>query len=267
MSQSPGPASRQEILSVSDLSVQFGGVAALQNIDLQIRSHEIVALVGENAAGKSTLARVLAGVQQPSSGLIRWLGEPVSIPNPLAARKLGIAMVHQSLALADNLDVTANLFLGQEVNSHGMLDDMQMDVIARKTLTTIGARIPSVRQLVGTLSGGQRQSIAIARAMLGSPQVVLLDEPTASLSVAQTGDVLSVIEKMRDMGCGIVLISHNLADVRSIADRVVVLRHGRKVGEAPVSDVSYEDIVAAITGASAHLPVRSALPHSRVSLS
>jgi ABC-type sugar transport system ATPase subunit len=258
-------APRRPILATCGLGITFGGVQALDNLDFEIFGHEIVAVVGENAAGKSTLARILAGVYHPGSGQIRHNGQPVSLPDPAAARQLGIAMVHQNLALADNLDVTANLYLGQEM-AHPFLNELEMEKTARQILTRIGARITSVKQLAGSLSGGQRQSIAIARAMLGDPKVVILDEPTASLSVAQTADVLEVVEHMRDMGKGVMLISHNLADVRAIADRIVVLRHGRVVGQAAIDDVSYEDIVAAITGASATLPVRPQSPAPRVAL-
>jgi len=241
-------------LTLRGVDVFFGGVHALEHVDFDVYPREVVALVGENAAGKSVLAKVLAGVYQPTAGQIAIDGAPVTIPNPTAAQRLGIATVFQDLALANNLDVAANLFLGRELRTGGVMRRAEMEILAREKLAEIGARIPSVRLPVSTLSGGQRQSVAIARAMLGQPRIVVLDEPTASLSITQTAEVLDVIQRMRELGCGVVLISHNLADVQAVADRVVVLRHGRNNGDAPVSQVTYEDIVAAITGAACTLP-------------
>ncbi|MDR0960520.1 MAG: ATP-binding cassette domain-containing protein [Propionibacteriaceae bacterium] len=259
------PRPRRPIIALRQISVGFGGVHALDQVDLDVAEHEVVAVVGENAAGKSTLAKVIAGVVQPSSGVIEVDGAPVTITDPGMARRLGIAMVFQELALADNLDVTANLFLGQERLHHGLLNVLEMEETARRHLNKIGARITSVRTPVGQLSGGQRQSIAIARAMLGEPRVILLDEPTSSLSITQTAEVLNLIQRLRDLGRAVVLISHNLGDVRAVADRVVVLRHGQNNGSAAMSDVSYEDIVAAVTGAVSTLPVPRQTATPRVS--
>ena len=245
----PAPA-----LSLRGVSLLFGGVRALDNIDFDVYGHEIVALVGENAAGKSTLAKVIAGVYRPTSGRIYRDGTEVSIGSPVAATRLGIATVFQDLALADNLDVTANMFLGHELNRGYVLHSAQMENAARTTLDQIGARIASVRYPVAHLSAGQRQSVAIARALLANPRIVVLDEPTSSLSITQTAEVLDLIVHMRGLGHGIVLISHNLADVQAVADRVVVMRHGRIVGQSPMIDVTYEDIIAAITGAVNRLP-------------
>jgi D-xylose transport system ATP-binding protein len=243
------------IMHIRDLSVRFGGVLALDQVNFDIRPHEVVAVVGENAAGKSTLAKVMAGVLQPTAGSILIDDQPVTIPSPSAAHRLGVVMVFQELALVDELDVTANLFLGREMKTRVFLSDREMEQLARQKLNQIGARVPSVKQKVGSLSGGQRQSVAIARAMLGDPRVVILDEPTASLSLTQTAEVLDLISHLRSAGCGVMLISHNLADVQAVADRVVVLRHGRNNGEAAMSEINYEDIVAAITGAVDRLPV------------
>ena len=268
---SAGPASSRAaalsphpILSLKGVDLFFGGVHALDHVDFDVYAREIVALVGENAAGKSVLAKVIAGVYHPHDGELWIDGAPVTLPNPTAAHRLGIATVFQDLALADNLDVAANMFLGRELHHARMLDQAAMETQARTMLETIGARIPSVRYPVSNLSGGQRQSVAIARALLGQPRIVVLDEPTNSLSITQTADVLDLIMRLRDLGHGVVLISHNLADVQAVADRVVVMRHGRIVGDAPVASVTYEDIVAAITGAIHELPAPPVNRASRV---
>jgi len=251
-------------LALRGINLVFGGVQALDNIDFEVNCHEIVALVGENAAGKSTLAKVMTGVYRPTSGVIYSEGTPVTINSPAAATRLGIATVFQDLALANNLDVTANMFLGHELNRASVLYREEMENAARAVLDQIGARIPSVRYPVANLSAGQRQSVAIARALLAQPRIVVLDEPTSSLSITQTGEILDLIVRMRGLGHGIVLISHNLADVQAVADRVVVMRHGRIVGTAPMSFVTYEDIVAAITGATRALPAPPTTRASRV---
>jgi len=251
-------------LSLRKVCLSFGGVRALEDIDFDVYQHEIVAVVGENAAGKSTLAKVIAGVYKPTSGSICFDGMPVNIGSPAIATRLGIAMVFQELALADNLDVTANMFLGRELNRGTFLQNADMERTAQSVLEEIGSRIPSVRYPVSHLSAGQRQSVAIARALLGQPRVVVLDEPTSSLSITQTGEVLDLIVRMRDLGHGVVLISHNLADVQAVADRIVVMRLGRVVGQAPMSAITYEDIVAAITGAVRALPAPVVARSSRV---
>jgi ABC-type sugar transport system ATPase subunit len=239
----PGP-----VLALRGVTKRFGSVTALDNVDFDVFPHEVVAVVGDNAAGKSVLAKTIAGVHPPDAGTILWDGEPTAIPNPGAAQALGIATVFQDLALCDNLDIVSNLFLGRELARCQVLDEAEMESTARAVLSRIGARMPPVRTKVSALSGGQRQSTAVARALLGSPRIVVLDEPTSSLSVSQTAEVLNLIEHLRDLGHGVMLISHLLADVRAVADRVVVLRHGRVNGEAPMSEVTYEDIIAAITG-------------------
>ena len=264
----PGPAEQSPApppaLALRGISLAFGGVHALEDVDFEVDQHEIVALVGENAAGKSTLAKIMAGVYRPTTGKIYSNGQEVTIPSPAAATKLGIATVFQDLALANNLDVTANIFLGHELNRALMLRNAEMEKTARAVLDKIGARIPSVGYPVANLSAGQRQSVVIARALLGQPRIVVLDEPTSSLSITQTGEVLDLIVRMRGLGHGIVLISHNLADVQAVADRVVVMRHGRIVGQSPMSHVTYEDIVAAITGAIHTLPAPPETRTSRV---
>lgn len=241
---------RVPLLSLRGIGKRFGAVEALAGIDLDINAHEVVALVGDNGAGKSTLAKVISGVIVPDSGYVESDGVPVTISSPSVAHELGIATVFQDLALCGNLDVTANLFLGRELRSGRLLADGRMEQVARGILRDLTSRIPSVRVPLSTLSAGQRQSVAIARTLIGNPRIVVLDEPTAALSVAQTAEVLTHIERLRELGLGVVLISHNMTDVRAVADRVEVLRHGRHNGSFLGASASYEEIIAAITGAT-----------------
>ncbi|WP_284294907.1 ATP-binding cassette domain-containing protein [Luteimicrobium album] len=239
-------------MSLRGITKRFGAVRALSRVDLDVYPGEVVALVGDNGAGKSTLVKILAGVHQQDDGTITFENAVVSITDPAAARELGISSVFQDLALCDNLDVVANLFLGHEVTTGGVIDEEEMERRSWELLRQLSARIPSVRTHVAALSGGQRQSVAIARALVGEPKVVVLDEPTAALGVAQTAEVLNLIERLRERGHGVVFVSHNLADVQAVADRVVVLRLGRNNGTFNTRDISYEDIIAAITGATDH---------------
>ncbi|WP_277208779.1 ATP-binding cassette domain-containing protein [Isoptericola croceus] len=245
-----GTRRRSPLLALREVSKSFGAVEALVGIDLEVHAHEVVALVGDNGAGKSTLAKIVAGVLSPDAGQVELAGNPVTISSPAAANELGIASVFQDLAVCENLDVTANVFLGQEVrNRLGMLDDGSMEVETRRLLERLTVRIPSVRTPLRNLSAGQRQAVAIARTLIGEPRIVVLDEPTAALSVAQTGEVLTHIERLRELGLGVILISHNLNDVRAVADRIEVMRHGRNNGSFAAS-ASHESILAAITGAA-----------------
>lgn len=245
---SQGPASARElVLSLRGISKQFGAVSALTDIDLDVHAGEVVALVGDNGAGKSTLIKVLAGVHQPTSGTITFKGEAVALSDPATALGLGIATVFQDLALCENLDVVANIFLGKEL-SPMRLDEVSMEIKAWKLLNELSARIPSVREPIASLSGGQRQTVAIARSLLLDPKLIMLDEPTAALGVAQTAEVLDLIERVRDRGLGVIMISHNMEDVRAVADRIVVLRLGKNNGIF-LPDASNQDLVSAITGA------------------
>ncbi|MBH0055055.1 MULTISPECIES: ATP-binding cassette domain-containing protein [unclassified Salinibacterium] len=245
----PATSDDEPILSLRGISKQFGAIEALSDVSLDIYPGEVVAIVGDNGAGKSTLVKVLAGVHPASSGTISYRGDEVSLSNPTDARDLGIATVFQDLALCDNLDVVSNLFLGRELGTRA-LDEVEMEQQTWALLRQLSAKIPSVRTPVAGLSGGQRQTVAIARSLIGNPSIVVLDEPTAALGVAQTAEVLNLIEHLRERGHGIVLVSHNMADVQAVADRVVVLRLGRNNGDFAVVDVTYEDIIAAITGAT-----------------
>jgi D-xylose transport system ATP-binding protein len=243
------PAS-DPILAMEGISKRFGAVQALSGVRFSVALGEVVALVGDNGAGKSTLIKAIAGVGPADEGVIHFEGTQVSITRPHDAQALGIATVYQDLALCDNLDVVANLFLGREDSNGGVLDEIDMERRASELLRSLAAKIPSVRIPVASLSGGQRQTVAIARSLVGEPKVVILDEPTAALGVAQTAQVLELIERLRDRGHAVILISHNLADVYAVADRIVVLRLGRNAGEFTAGEVSQEEVVAAITGAS-----------------
>jgi D-xylose transport system ATP-binding protein len=257
-----GNGKPDHLLALRGFTKSFGPVQALTDVDFEVDPGEVVALVGDNGAGKSTLIKAIDGVQPPDSGQAYFEGTPVKISDPNTAAKLGIATVFQDLALCDNLDVVANLYLGHEVIGDGgvplpVLNETQMErhageLLDQLSVTTLG----SVRTEVGSLSGGQRQSVAIARSLLGQPKVVLLDEPTAALGVAQTAQVLSLIGRLRERGLGVVVISHNLEDVFEVADRIVVLRLGRREATFDVKQTTREEVVAAITGASAELKVK-----------
>ena len=238
----------ETVLSLRGVSKHFGAISALTDINLDVHAGEVVALVGDNGAGKSTLIKVLAGVHQPSAGIITFGGNEVTLATPSAALALGIATVFQDLALCENLDVVANIFLGRELQPM-QLDEVSMEIKAWTLLNELSARIPSVREPVASLSGGQRQTVAIARSLLLDPKLILLDEPTAALGVAQTAEVLDLIERVRDRGLGVIMISHNMEDVRAVADRIVVLRLGRNNGVF-FPDASNQELVSAITGAS-----------------
>lgn len=255
------PSGRQPILRLQGINKTFGAVRALTDVDFEVFASEVVGLVGDNGAGKSTLIKVIAGVGPADSGEIFMEGRPVKIPTPQAATSLSIETVYQDLALCDNLDVVANLFLGREEHSTlRSLDEIDMEKQGLGVLRTLEVKIPSVRTLVASLSGGQRQSVAVSRTILHKAKVVLLDEPTAALGVAQTRQVLNLIRRLREQGLGVVVISHNLADVFEVVDRVVVLRLGRRVASFDVKSATPEQVVAAITGAETKLaPVESEL--------
>ena len=242
----------EPLLALKGYSKSFGAVDALKEVDLDVRPGEVVGLVGDNGAGKSTLIKAIAGVQPADEGSTLFEGQAVTLDSPQAATGLGIATVYQDLALCENLDVVGNLFLGKEVSNGSpfVLDETAMEHKAEELLASLGVTtIRSVRTEVERLSGGQRQAIAIARSLLGEPKMVLLDEPTAALGVVQTRHILELIQRLRDRGLGVIVISHNLADVFQVADRVTVLRLGRIAGDFKIGDSSHEEIVAAITGA------------------
>jgi D-xylose transport system ATP-binding protein len=249
---------RKALLRLDGVGKRFGAVQALNDVSFDVRPPEVVALVGDNGAGKSTLIKVISGIYPSDSGKIRWDGREVSIRSPNDSRALGIATVYQDLALCDNLDVVANLFLGRETarprGPLGVLDEIAMESRAVQVLRRLSVKIPNVRIPIASLSGGQRQSVAVARSVLWNNKVVLLDEPTAALGVAQTKEVLELIKRLRDDGLGVVLISHNLADVFEVADRITVLRLGRFVGTYDRKKVGREQLVALMTGAVPGIP-------------
>src|ERR1044072_5061939 len=248
-------SSETPLLEVDGVSKRFGPVQALDRVDFEVHSGEVVGLVGDNGAGKSTLVKTIAGIHSLDEGSIRFDGERVSISRPQDATILGIATVYQDLSLCDNLDVVANLFLGREEISPGpgevsrQLDEAKMEHRTGELLSGLAVTIPSLRSEVGTLSGGQRQQVAVARSLLGEPRVVLLDEPTAALGVAHAAQVLELIRRLRERGLGVVMISHNLIHVFEVADRIVVLRLGRAAGSFDAEGTTEEHIVSAITGA------------------
>lgn len=246
------------VLALRGVSKRFGAVQALTDVELEVHAGEVVALVGDNGAGKSTLIKTIAGVHPIDDGVVEWDGRPVRIDKPHDAQELGIATVYQDLALCDNLDVVGNLFLGRELRKGGVLDEIEMERRSHELLTTLSIRIPSVRIPIASLSGGQRQTVAIARSLLGDPRLVILDEPTAALGVEQTAQVLDLVERLRERGLATILISHNMADVKAVADRVAVLRLGRNNGVFEMSATSQEEIVSAITGATDNAVTRRA---------
>lgn len=239
---------QEPILEISGLNKSFGPVHVLHDVDLRVYPGEVTALVGDNGAGKSTLVKCIAGINGIDSGEVRFEGRPVHLTDPRVATGLGIEFVYQDLALADNLDITQNMFLGREIRRFGFLADGEMERQARETLKGLSVRtVSSVRQLVASLSGGQRQTVAIAKAVLWNSKVVFLDEPTAALGVAQTRQVLDLVRRLADQGLGVVLISHNMNDVMEVADRVAALYLGRIAAEVLTKDSSTTQIVELIT--------------------
>ena len=244
-------------LELRGINKTFGAVRALVDVDFDIYAGEVVGLVGDNGAGKSTLVKTIAGAYQPDSGEIFIEGQQVHLTTPQEATRLGIETVYQDLALCDNLDVVKNMFLGREERRIiipgilSQLKDVDMERRTLEVLRSLDVKIPSVRVPVSGLSGGQRQSIAVAKTVLRDPKVVLLDEPTAALGVAQTRQVLNLIRRLREKGLAVVVISHNMRDVFEVVDRVQVMRLGRKAGLFDIKTSTPEQIVGAITGATA----------------
>lgn len=243
------------LLVAKSLVKHYGSVEALRGASFQVDSGEVVALIGDNGAGKSTLVKCLSGAEQPDSGEILLDGKSVTLSSPTTARRLGIETVYQDLAVAPDLDPAANLFLGRELKRKGilgalgMLDKREMRSRASKEFSRLGVTLQSIDVPIGALSGGQRQSVAVARSVVWASKVVFMDEPTAALGVVQRERVLDVIRKVRDAGMAVVLISHNMPEVLSVSDRVEVLRLGKRVARFQAKDASLEDLVGAMTGA------------------
>jgi D-xylose transport system ATP-binding protein len=241
-------------LELRGVSKNFGSVQALQEVDFEVRDGEVMALVGDNGAGKSTLIKCVAGIYSIDGGEILSDGKAVSIHGPKDAAKLGIEVVYQDLALCDNLDVVQNMYLGREERDFLFrLKESPMEQKTAETLASLSVTtLRSVRQPVATLSGGQRQSVAVARAVMWNNRVVFLDEPTAALGVAQTRQVLALVERLAEQGIAVVLVSHNLVDVFQVADRITVLRLGRNIGVYERDKTNQQEIVQAITFGAAH---------------
>ncbi len=241
--------SEAPILQLRDMSKSFGSVQALTDVDFEVRNGEVMALVGDNGAGKSTLIKCVAGIHPYDEGKIFFDGQEVHIHGPKDAVRLGIEVVYQDLALCDNLDVVQNMYLGRE--AHDRLERLREPIMEQKTAETMKSlavtTIQSIRQRVATLSGGQRQSVAVARAVMWNSRVVILDEPTAALGVVQTEQVLALVKRLAEQGLGVVLISHNLHDVFEAATRITVLRLGRNVGLYERDKTTEEEVVYAIT--------------------
>ena len=242
-------ASAIPALAVRSMSKSFGSVQALTDVDFEVRAGEVMALVGDNGAGKSTLIKCIAGIHPPESGEILFEGNPVQIHGPKDAAKLGIEVVYQDLALCDNLDVVQNMYLGRE--AHDAFHRLKEPIMEAKTAETMKSlsvtTIRSIRQTVATLSGGQRQSVAVARAVLWNSRIVILDEPTAALGVAQTRQVLDLVARLAEQGLAVVLISHNLHDIFEVATRITVLRLGRSIAVYDRASTSQQEVVQAIT--------------------
>jgi len=239
----------EPILKITGMNKSFGPVHVLHDVDFSVYPGQVTALVGDNGAGKSTLVKTIAGIYPKDSGEVAFDGQPVEITSPKDVADLGIEVVYQDLALCENLDIVQNLFLGRERLKRGLLDEDSMEQAARDTLASLGVRtVKSVRQLVASLSGGQRQTVAIAKAVLWNSRVVLLDEPTAALGVAQTAQVLELVRRLAAQGLGVVLISHNMNDVLEVSDRVAAMYLGRIVADVPVGpDTTREFLVELIT--------------------
>nr|WP_308122009.1 ATP-binding cassette domain-containing protein [Streptomyces sp. TRM70350] len=246
------------LLALHGVCKRFGVVDVLIDVELEIRGGEVVALLGDNGAGKSTLVKVISGVAPADRGVIEWEGRTVHIRRPHDARDLGIATVYQDLALCGNLDVVGNLFLGREIRRFGFLDEVEMERRTGHLLERLTKRVPDLRAPLVSLSSGQRQTVAIARSLLGDPRLLLLDEPTATLGLEQTNEVLDLVDRLRDRGLGVLLISHNMGDVKALADRAAVLRLGRNNGFFDVNTTSQEQIISSITGAAENVPRRMA---------
>jgi ABC-type sugar transport system ATPase subunit len=251
-----GSSIANSLLSLRNVTKSFGAVQALRHVDLDVPPGKVTALIGDNGAGKSVLIQTIAGIFPPTTGEMYWRGERVHVHNPRNAADLGIATVYQDLALCNNLDIVQNMYLGHEVKRHGVLDEITMELETKRLLADLSVTtVQSVRQPVGSLSGGQRQSIAVARAVMRDSQLVIMDEPTAALGVSQTAQVLSLVHTLSERGIAVLLISHNLNDVFTVADYIAVMHLGVLVSSGPIANYDTTSAVELITtGASAKVP-------------
>lgn len=237
------------LLELVDVNKYYGRVQALADISFRAEAGEIVAIVGDNGAGKSTLVKTIAGVHQPDAGCIRVHGREVSFVDPHDAQSHGVSTVFQDLALVEALEIARNMFLGREPTRWGLVDHRRMIRDSQATFESLGIKVPSMRSNVGSLSGGQRQGVAIARAVIQGGELIVMDEPTAALGVRETLQIMDIVRNLREKGKGIVIVSHNLEQVLDLADRIVVIRLGRVAGERLVKDTDHREIVGLITGA------------------
>jgi ABC-type sugar transport system ATPase subunit len=246
--RAPAAEPQEPLLRLAGVGKNFGPVQALTDINLDIPPGQVTALVGDNGAGKTTLIKCISGIHQPDAGQIHWMGRPVRLHSPHDAAALGIATVYQDLALCDNLDIVQNMFLGRESTRHWQLDEISMELTASRTLSDLSVMsVRSIRQPAGSLSGGQRQGVAVARAVMQDARLVIMDEPTAALGVTQTRVVLDLIGTLARRDIGVVVISHNLNDVMAVADRVAVLHLGRLAAVGPASQFGPQTIVELMT--------------------
>jgi ABC-type sugar transport system ATPase subunit len=271
-SNSPSAAAASEssssngaaLLSLRGITKRFGPVQALTRIDVEVPPGQVTALAGDNGAGKSVTIKTIAGLWQPDEGQLIWEGKPVQLHGPRDSEALGITTIYQDLALCENLDIVQNMFLGHEVVRRRLLDEGPMELTAKKTLDELHVTtIRSIRQPVASLSGGQRQSVAVAKAVLSKAKLVIMDEPTAALGVAQTRQVLDLIKRLASQGVAVLVVSHNLNDVFEVADRVVILHLGRMVAQGAVSDFDPASVVDYMTtGRSSRTVDHTSVPHS-----
>jgi ABC-type sugar transport system ATPase subunit len=251
------------LLELRGVSKSFGPVQALADIDLDVPAGQVTALVGDNGAGKSTLIKCIAGIHQPSSGQVIWNGKQVHVHTPREATDLGIATVYQDLALCDNLDIVQNMMLGHEKTHLGLLDEVSMELNAKQTLADLKvSTVRSIRQQVGSLSGGQRQAVAVAKAVMQDAQLVIMDEPTAALGVTQTELVLGLITQLASTGHAVIVVSHNLTDVFQVADRLAVLYLGRLAASGPASEFDTQSVVDLMTTGSSSRTVDNGSLHA-----
>jgi ABC-type sugar transport system ATPase subunit len=247
----------EPLLRATDLVKRFGGLTAVNQVSLDVYPGEVVGVVGDNGAGKSTLIKMISGVNRPDGGEIVFAGQKMTVSDPREARALGIETIYQDLALAENLDVAANIFLGREIKKPFLgslvqtLDRRRMQRESAHVLERLDIRVPSMTQQTRTLSGGQRQAVAIARAMYWNAKMMIMDEPTAALGVSEQRKVLMIVKTLRDQGIPVILISHNMQDVFAVADRIIVMRRGRKVGERQAKSTTVDEIVSLMVGAEA----------------
>jgi ABC-type sugar transport system ATPase subunit len=241
------------LLQLRGIGKSFGPVQALSGVDLDIPAGQVTALVGDNGAGKSTLIKTISGIWEPSEGQLIWQGKPAHFRAPRDATDAGIATVYQDLALCDNLDIVQNMLLGHEVRRNLLLDEVSMETTAKQTLSDLRVTtVHNIRQLVGSLSGGQRQAVAVAKAVMLEAKLVIMDEPTAALGVSQTALVLDLIGRLAKRGIAVLVVSHNLADVFQVADRMAVLYLGRLVSAGPIADYDTASAVDLMTTGASH---------------